>query len=121
MKIYLKPVAFTLGVMITGISYSVNAQPTLFNFMLTVEDASGPQIFVGRDKKAIAPVGHNTFRVPTRQSDYFFSVQYQHEGKTKEATCEISGVPSQITATIDPTKDGRNACKTQEVGRRSYS
>src|SRR3990167_3957082 len=99
MKIYLKAAAFALGIMAVGATSSANAHPKgplLFNFKLTVKEVSDPQIYVGNDR--ILPIDQNTFNIKARQSDYIFKVQYQHEGNTKEAICDIGGVPAQIIA-----------------------
>jgi len=119
MKTYLKQTAVVLGLLTIGAIKPSYAQPPLFNFKLIVENVSNPQIFMGSgsDKKSFPPNGENTFRINGRQSDYSFTVQYQYKGKNKDAVCEISGIPTQIIATIDPNKEGRSACKTQETGR----
>jgi len=95
-------------------SFAAYAEVPLFNFTLTVQDVANPQIFVGRDKKPVQGSGSNTFEVDVRKSDYVFLVQYAHNGQNKEALCPISGAPTKVTAIIDPTKTGREACTTQE-------
>ncbi|MBA3813005.1 MAG: hypothetical protein H0X26_00710 [Alphaproteobacteria bacterium] len=113
----LKVLAFVLGLLATGVTYSAHAKPTLSHFTLTIKEVSDPQIFVGSDKKPFEATGKNTFKIKGRASDYFFTVNYQHKGASKEAVCEISGIPTKIVATINPAKDGRDACKTEETGR----
>lgn len=117
MKTYLKQVILIVGVLAAGSTYSVQAQPTLFNFTLTVKDVANPKVFVGHNPTPLVAARDNTFKVGVKPSDYVFKVQYHHEGKPKEAVCTISGTPAGITATIDPTKDGLKACRTQEFGR----
>ena len=118
MQIFLKSATFALGIMGLALTHAANAHlrgPLLFNFVLTVEEVSDPQVYVGNDK--IAPLSKNTFNIHVRHADYYFKVQYQQDGQSKEAVCPISGAPTLVTATIDPTKNGREACKTKESGR----
>lgn len=117
MKTYLKPVVFAVGIMATTLTTAVNAQPTLFNFTLAVGGVSNPQIFLKSNPNPLLASQNNTFKVDVKPSDYVFMVQYHHGGESKEAICTISGTPTQITATIDPTKDGLKACTTEEVSR----
>lgn len=117
MKTYLKPAILAVGIMAAGLTSSANAQPTLFNFTLAVDGVSNPQIFVKSNPNPLPASKENTFKVDVKPSDYVFKVQYHHQGEPKEAVCTISGTPEQITATIDPTKDGLKACTTEEVSR----
>ena len=117
MKLYLKSISCVIVLIAVGLTSSANAQPTLFNFTLTVKDIPNPQISVGRDKSPVLSNNQKTFDIKVRQSDYFFTVNYQHNGESKEAVCPISGTPELVTATINPAKDSWNACTTQESGR----
>lgn len=117
MKNYLKSVSFAALATANLVSFSAQAEVPLFNFTLTVQDVSNPQIFLGKDKKAIQASGPNTFEVDVRKSDYVFLVQYQHDGQTKEAICPISGAPTLVTAIINPQKTGLDACTTEELKR----
>lgn len=120
MKKYLKLLNCAAFILTTTAIHSTHAHPngpTLFNFTLTVKDVSNPQVLVGNNKKPLQPSGKNTFNINVRQSDYVFLVKYQHKGESKEAICPISGAPTMVTATINPLKDGREACTTQESGR----
>lgn len=117
MKLFFKPAIFAVNIIAAGLTTSAIAQPTLFNFTLTVNDVSNPKIFVGRNPNPLLTNKDNTFKVDVKPSDYVFKVQYHHEGKPKEAVCTISGTPKHITATIDPTKDGTKACTTEEFSR----
>jgi len=114
MKTYLKSITFAVGVLAMGLSFSANAQSPVFHSILKIKNVSDPQIFVGRDRTQYQPITQNTFKIGVKHSDYFFKVKYQHEGKNKEAACPISGAPASITAIINPQKEGREACTTEE-------
>ena len=110
----LKELTFAISM---GVIYSAHAQPILFHSTLTVNAVADSHVSVGRDKQLAQHMGKNTFKIKGRASDYYFTVNYQHNGQRKEAICEISGAPEQIVATINPAKDGREACKTEETRR----
>lgn len=113
MKKYFKLIILMVLALV-NLSFPTQAEVPLFNFTLTVQDVSNPQVFLGKDKKPIIASGVNTFNVPVGKSDYLFLVQYNHNGQKKEARCPISGAPTRVTAIINPTKTGPEACITQE-------
>lgn len=114
MKNYFKSIVFTAIGLVNFTSFSTHAEVPLFNFTLTVQDVSNPQVFLGKDKKSVPSHGPNTFNVRVGKSDYIFLVKYEHNGQSKEALCPISGAPTVVTAIINPLKSGREACITQE-------
>jgi hypothetical protein len=101
-------------VLLSTLQSSAHAEVPLFHFTLVIEGVSNPQLSVGHKNRPLAATGHQTFKVPAGKSDYLFKVAYQHEGQQREAICDIVGAPSKVIATIDPTKTGRRACKTEE-------
>ena len=117
MKKYIKTTVFLAGLMIMG--GAVQAEVPLFNFTLEVKDVQNPHVLLGKDRKPVHAQGPNTFNVPVGKSDYVFFVQYQDKGETREVRCPISGAPTLVTATIDPTKPSSEACMTQESNRKT--
>lgn len=109
----IKLIGFIIAI-IGALQSSAHAELSLFHFNLVVEGVSNPQLSVGHKGKSVSSTKPNTFRVNAGKSDYLFKVAYQHEGQQKEAICDIVGAPSNVVATIDPTKEGRKACKTEE-------
>jgi hypothetical protein len=117
MNTYFKTIAFILGGLVSGLLYTAHAQPSLFTFTLRVKNVTDPQVFVGPEKRQYKQHEQNLFTINVKQSDYYFRVRYDHNGKSKEAICPISGAPTAVTAIITPQKDGREACITEETSR----
>lgn len=118
MKIDLKQAILGIGIMAVGLTTSVKAgNPTVLNFKLVVEGSgiSNPKVSLQSGGSAMQdPSSPNTFQVQATQGDSSFQVDYQYQGSSRTARCQIGGMPNFMKATIDPTKGENNACTTEE-------